>query len=119
MNWDKVGQYALMVFTIEQWTALGIVLVVVLSVTEQVKRIWFVAWSQRKKRRAVQATASGVSILAALVGYFANVPGVAPWFWLFVAVTGGYVSGKVQQVIIWAIGKRSPALAERLEGKAK
>lgn len=119
MTADNAIHYALLLFDRGQWQILIAVLVAIVALTEQIKRIFLIGMPVAKKRRYVYATSSALSLLVVGVGYMVVGHRAPVWFWLFTAATGGPVSNWCQKMAIGVIAWKWPGLAERLEGKKK
>lgn len=116
---DTVIQYALMLFTIDEWHLLIVLLVVVSALTETAKRVFFIRWTKVRKKRAIYAASFIVAVLACVVAKVLTTGTIRIWVWPVAAVSLGPAANFVHWLSLGLLAWKFPALAASLKGKGK
>jgi len=79
-------------FTQEQWVALAIITLTVMSLVQVFKNVWFGFFPERKsrhKRAMLWLAAFTIGIGCGIAGYYVGKPLQPLWFWLFCGASTG------------------------------
>lgn len=114
---DKVAAIFLQVLTIDQWKALGFLVLISSSITETVKRVFLQRTNAYRFKQTVYAVAFVVGFVAGLIGWLlAGTEYVPNYYWLTFGVIAGPIANFIHWLIPLIVGWKFPALAGKLKG---
>lgn len=114
---NTIKEYALLIFTVAQWHAFIMMMIVTSSLTETAKRVFFIRMGKIKKKQWLYGTAFVVGIVASIAGSQLGEPTIPTWFWYVAAIIVGPVSNMIHWLTLGLIGWKFPKLADALKGK--
>lgn len=114
---ELLAKYALMIFHLDEWVALLVMLIMVSAVTESAKRMFFIRWTRASKKQALYTTALVAGLLLSILAPWVVHGHIRPWFWGVTAVTLGPGSNMLHWLTLALVAWKWPGLAEKLKGK--
>lgn len=111
---------ALKVLTLDQWKALGFLLLIVAAVAETYKRVFLAGMSPTKKRRHIYAVSFVTGVGAGGAGWvMAGTDNVPDYYWLTFGVLAGPAANFIHWVLLGVVAWKWPDLADNLPGKRR
>ena len=111
------GKYALLLFDAGQWRAIVIMLIAVFSITEIVKRLFFMNLKASRKDFTMFVTAVLAGVASAVTGYFVSPVKIPLWFWLLCGLMLGPVSNWLHKGAFIVLALWKPDVAAAWKGK--
>jgi len=103
-------------FTPAQKTALVVITIGVMSLTQAFKHIYFGFWPERRKTRKtaiIWLAAFIFGLSGGLIGYYFGLPKQPLWFWIFISVCCGGLGIAAYKLIVEMIWPRLLSLVKK------
>lgn len=111
-----IKEYGLLIFTVSEWHALIMLLLVTSSITETAKRTFIARMASVQKNQWIYGTAFVVGAIASGIGSQIGAPSIPLWFWLVTGVLVGPLANMLHWITLGVIAWKFPTLATALKG---